>query len=80
MSIDLMTIVGNTFSTTCEWDGNKTRHWCVRLTLLTKYSHKWTKPCSPYKYTRPDFQETFVVAHYAICKYLKTQKNLWLQC
>ncbi len=48
----------------------------VRLTFLTKYSHKWKKPCSPYKYIGQNFQETFIVAHYAICRDLKTQKNL----
>jgi len=44
----------------------------IRLTFLMKYSHKWTKPYSPYKYTRPNLQETFVIAHHVACKDLKT--------
>jgi hypothetical protein len=48
----------------------------VKLTFLTKYSHKWTKPHSFYKYTRLNFQETSIVAHRAICRDLKTQKFL----
>jgi len=48
----------------------------VKLTFLTKYFHKWIKPCSPYKYTRLDFQETFVVTHRVVCKDLKIKRNL----
>ncbi len=48
----------------------------LKLTFLTKYYHKWIEPCSLYKYTRLDLQETFVVAHYVVYKDLKTQKNL----
>jgi hypothetical protein len=40
----------------------------VRLTFLTKYFHKWIKPCSFYKYTRLDLQETFLVANCVVCK------------
>jgi hypothetical protein len=47
----------------------------IRLTFLTKYFHKWTKPCSPYKHTRLDSQETFVATHHVVYKDLKTQKN-----
>jgi len=48
----------------------------VRLKFLTRYSHKWTKTCSLYKYIGPKFQENFVVVHHAICKDLITQKHL----
>jgi len=48
----------------------------VRLKILMRYSQEWTKACSLYKYIGPNFQETFVVVHHAICKDLTTQKNL----
>jgi hypothetical protein len=47
----------------------------VRLKFLTRYSHKWTKTCSLYKYIGPNFQE-FCVVHHVICEDLTTQKNL----
>jgi hypothetical protein len=45
----------------------------LKLNFLTRYSHKWIEPYSPYKYTRLDLQETFVVVHHVVCKDLKTQ-------
>jgi hypothetical protein len=38
----------------------------VKLTFLTNYSHKWTKPYSLYKYKRPDLQKKFVIVHHVL--------------
>jgi len=35
---------------------------------------------SPCKYTAPNLQEAYVATHHDVCKDLRSQKNLWLEC